>query len=77
MIALEMIANEPTISACRLEVLEAGNCTLLACTLAWHPEAHGSFGSFHAAARDAQEALGQMGTPAAATAPAIQVCCPC
>ena len=47
---------------CRLEFLEAANCGLLACTVAWdscaQPGMDGAgFASFEAAAQDARQAL--------------------
>ena len=59
----------------RLEFLEAANCNLLACTLAWHKDgsAWGSFSDLDAALLDAHNALENLRSPAAESAPAMQV----
>ena len=59
----------------RLEFLEVANCNLLACTLAWHKDgsARGSFGDLDAALLDAHNALENLRSPAAESAPAMQV----
>ena len=59
----------------RLELMEAGNCLLLACTLAWHEgdSADNSFLSYHSALLDAQNALQDAKPAAKPAAPAIQV----
>ncbi len=61
--------------ACRLELMEAAGCTLLACTLAWGPA--GGLGEgpsdVHAAADAVRAALHSAALPAATAAPAVKV----
>ena len=60
---------------CRLELMEAAGCSLLACTLAWGPA--GGLGSgprdVRAAADGIRAALHCAALPAAVAAPAVKV----
>ena len=69
-----------SIARCRLELLEAAGCSVLACTVAWDAEAgHGrpqrvcGFVSFAEAAADALRALSVVRMPRKKTAPAVRV----
>lgn len=60
--ALNYVSKVLSAVCCRLEFLEAANCGLLACTVAWdscaQPGVDGAgFASFEAAALDARQAL--------------------